>query len=79
MSKICKDVENKSLVFEFNYAQNLALPKLYVNSQYYKRQLNLYVFNIHCFSYEKSEFYYFLECEGSENANSVFSFLYDSV
>lgn len=79
VSTICKDNKNKTLVFEFDYAQNLALPKLNVNSQYYKRQLNLYVFNIHCFNEEKSKFYCFLECEGGKNANSVCSFLYDCV
>lgn len=78
-SKICKDVNNKTLVFEFDYAQNIALPKLNVNSQYYKRQLNLYVFNVHCFNAEESKFFCFLECEGGKNANSVCSFLYDSV
>lgn len=78
-SEIAKEASNKTLVCEFDYAQNLALPKLNVNSQYYKRQLNLYVFNVHCFNDETSEFYCFLECEGSKNANSVCSFLYESV
>ena len=77
--EIAKTEVNKTLVLEFDYAQNLALPKLNVNSQYYKKQLNLYTLNVHCFNDESSQFYCFLECEGSKNANSVCSFLYDFV
>lgn len=79
VTKIAKEESKNTIVLEFDYAQNLALPKLNNNSQYYKRQLNLYVFNVHCFNDESSEFYCFLESEGKKNANSVCSFLHNSI
>lgn len=38
------------LVCEYDYAQNYPVPKLNVNSQFYKRLLWLYAFNIHVFN-----------------------------
>ncbi|KAJ8880623.1 hypothetical protein PR048_017093 [Dryococelus australis] len=49
------------LVIEFDYAQNFVIPKVSVNSQFYKRLLWLYCFSVH----------------GKKNSNSVVSFLYD--
>lgn len=40
--------DNTSLVLEFDYGQNLPLPRLTVTSLFYKRQLWYYAFNIHC-------------------------------
>lgn len=79
--KNTKNLESKkklyedTLVLEFDYAQNLALPKLNINSNYYKRILNLYVFNIHCFNDNDSEMFTFLECDAKKDSNSVCSFL----
>lgn len=70
-----KKVHEDSLVLEFDYAQNLSLPKLNINSHYYKRILNLYVFNIHCFNDNDSKMFTFLECDGKKDSNSVASFL----
>lgn len=65
------------LVCEFDYAQNYPVPKLNVNSQFYKRLLWLYAFNIHVFNNNESFFYCFMESQAAKNANSVASFLYD--
>lgn len=65
------------LVCEFDYAQNYPVPKLNVNSQFYKRLLWLYAFNVHVFNDDESYFYCFMESQASKNSNSVASFLYD--
>ncbi|KAJ8884789.1 hypothetical protein PR048_010985 [Dryococelus australis] len=39
--------DTDTLVSEFDYIQNLAVPKLNVTSQFYKRLFCVYVFNIH--------------------------------
>lgn len=70
-----RQIYNDTLVLEFDYAQNLPLPKLNINSHYYKRILNLYVFNIHCFNDSESKMCSFLECDGKKDSNSVCSFL----
>lgn len=73
------NVYSDTLVLEFDYAQNLALPKLNINSSYYKRILNLYTFNIHCFNDNDSKMFCFLECDGKKDSNSVCSFLDDFI
>lgn len=67
---------NDILVLEFDYGQNLPLPKLTVNSVFYKRQLWYYVFNIHCHNNEASSMYTYLETESSKDPDTVASFLY---
>lgn len=69
----------KTVVLEFDYAQNIPLPKLNVNAQFYCRLLWFYVFNIHMHHPQKSTFYYYLENEGKKNANAVCSMLYDFI
>lgn len=49
------------LVLEFDYGQNYPLPKLSVNSQFYKRLLWLYIFNVHVFNDDSSFMYTFME------------------
>ncbi|XP_046471097.1 uncharacterized protein [Neodiprion pinetum] len=72
-----KNINDDTLTVEFDYAQNLPLPKLNVSAQFYKRLLWLYVFNTHCFNDGDSKFFCFLECDGGKNGNSVCSFLND--
>lgn len=74
-----KNLYEETLVLEFDYAQNLALPRLNINSHYYKRILNLYVFNIHCFNDSDSKMFCFLESDGKKDYNSVCSFLEDFI
>lgn len=65
------------VVIEFDYAQNLPLPKLTVNKQFYKRLLWLYLFNVHCHNDGTSLMYTFIESTTKKGANSVCSFLFD--
>lgn len=62
-SKYISDAKNnaKCLVIEFDYSQNLPLPKLNVTSQFYKRLLWLYLFNIHVHNDGSSYIFCFME------------------
>lgn len=74
----CK-TDDALLVLEFDFAQNRPLPKLVVNSQFYKRLLWMYIFNIHTHNDDSSAFYWYLESEGEKNCDSVCSLLYDYI
>lgn len=67
------------LVLEFDYGQNYPLPKLRVNSQFYKRLLWLYIFNVHVFNDDSSFMYTYMETEGRKNANSVCSLVHHCI
>ena len=71
--------QNETLVLEFDYGQNLPLPKLTVTSIFYKRQMWYYVFNIHCHNDDTSKMYTFLETECTKDPDTVASFLYDYI
>lgn len=80
LAKVRGDTEkDDTLILEFDYGQNLPLPKINVTSQFYKRLLWLNIFNVHCHNDSSSTFYCFLECDARKNANSVCSFLYDFI
>ncbi|KAI5741437.1 hypothetical protein M8J76_013625 [Diaphorina citri] len=74
-----KENGSKLLVLEFDYAQNLPLPKITATAQFYKRLLWLYLFNVHCHNDGTSNFYHFLETEGKKDPSSVCSFLNDFI
>ncbi|KMQ85145.1 hypothetical protein RF55_16480 [Lasius niger] len=57
------------LVCEFDYAQNFAVPKLNVTSQFYKRLLWLYAFNIHIHNDRTSFMYNFMKHQAKKNAD----------
>lgn len=63
------------LIIEFDYAQNLPLPKLNITSQFYKRLLWLYNFNVHCHNDGTSSFYCFLETDSKKGSNTICSFV----
>lgn len=67
------------LVLEFDYAQNLALPKLTVTSQFYKRLLWLFLFCVHVHNDGSSFMYTFLESQCKKGANTVASFVFDCI
>lgn len=67
------------LVLEFDHAQNRPLPKLNINSQFYKIFLWLYIFYVHCHNDDSSTLYWYLENEGNKNSNTVCSLLYDYI
>lgn len=79
--KILKDHagDESTLVLEFDFAQNLPIPRLNVTSQFYKRLGWLYIFNIHNHTNQTSALYYYTEKEGKKNSNAVSSMLYDYI
>lgn len=67
-------------ILEFDYAQNLPLPKLNCCKQFYKRLLWFNVFNVHVHNLPEHTFMYgFMESEGKKGANSVISFVHKSL
>lgn len=64
------------MILDFDYAHNRPLSKLSVTSQFYKRFLWMYIFNIHCHNNDSSILYWYLENEGTKDSNSVCSLLY---
>lgn len=73
---ILRNIPRDTVVLEFDYGQNLALPKLTINKQLYKRLLWLYNLNIYCHNDKDSTFYTFLESDGKKDANSIISYLH---
>lgn len=69
--------DNSFLVIEFDYGQNLPVPKLNVTVQFYKRLLWCYLFNVHVHNDGSSYMYTFMEGQGKKGADSVISFVYD--
>lgn len=68
--------DDSILVIEFDYGQNLPLPKLNVTSQFYKRLMWLYLFNVHVHNDDTSHFYCFLKSDSKKGPDSVASFVY---
>lgn len=73
------DKNPDTLIIEFDYAQNLPLPKLNITSQFYKRLLWLFNFNVHCHNDKSSTFYCFLETDSKKGPNTVCSFVYNFI
>lgn len=71
--------EKNALCCEFDYAQNLPLPKIPVSDQFYRRLLWLYLFNVHIHNSDKSYMYPYLEGIAKKGANTVCSFLHHSI
>lgn len=65
-----------TLIVEFDYAQNVALPRLNVCAQFYRRLIWLYIFNIPNVKDGTSRMYSFLEGQARKNPDSVVSFLF---
>jgi len=57
-AEIMKKAGKIPLVLEFDYAQNLPLPKLPVNEQFYKKLLWLYIFKVHVHGTNKFYMYH---------------------
>ncbi len=75
--ELLSNIPQDTMVLEFDYGQNLPLPKLAINKQFYKRLLWFNVLNIHCHNDKTSTFYTFMENEAKKDANSIASFIYD--
>ncbi|KAJ8674060.1 hypothetical protein QAD02_005322 [Eretmocerus hayati] len=81
--KVCKKSmlsEKDVLCLEFDFGQNLPVPKLPVNDQFYKRLLWLHVFNVNVLSDDTRSYMYFI-MEGivKKGGNTVCNFLLDSI
>lgn len=67
--------DNTALVLEFDYSQNLPLPKLPVADQFYCRLLWLYLCNVHVHGIGASYMFFYMEGVAKKGANSVCAFL----
>jgi len=67
------------LILEFDYAQNLPLPKLPVNDQFYKRLLWMFIFNLHMHQHENLYMFHFMEGNCKKGANRVCLFVHDVI
>jgi len=68
------------IYLEFDFGQNLPLPKIPVSNQFYRRLLWLHVFNVHVFGeHKRSYMYLFLEGKFKKGANTVCNFLLDAI
>lgn len=62
-----------------DFAKNLPVPNLTTNDVYYKRQFNVYSFNIHVLSTADSVFYMYGENIGAKGSDNVCSLLHNFV
>ena len=68
------------LILEFDFGQNLALPKIPVSAQFYKTLLWLHILNVNVLgSSKRSYMYFFLEGELKKGGNTVCNMLYDAI
>lgn len=69
-----KDKTREAIVFD--YAKNYPVPNVTTNDVYYKRQLSVFLFNIHVLSTGQSVYYVYSESVGHKGSNEVCSFLH---
>lgn len=72
LAKKNKNIE--SIVFD--YAKNYPVPNVSTNDVYYKRQLSVFLFNIHILSTGQSVYYVYNETVGHKGSDEVCSFLH---
>lgn len=81
--KILKDkmiTEKNVLALEFDFGQNLPLPKIPVSSQFYKRLLWLHIFNVNTFGPDKNSYmFFFIEGKFKKGPTTVCNFLYEAI
>lgn len=80
--KNAKNVARKCRIKEaicMDYSRNFQCPNIETNDAYYKRQLSIYMFNIHVLSSNASYFYVYPETVGNKGADEVCSFLFHFV
>ena len=73
--------EKNVLCLEFDFGQNLPLPKIPVSDQFYKRLMWLHIFNVHVLGadHKRSYMYLFMEGNLKKGSNTVCNFLFDSI
>ena len=67
------------LICEFDYSQNKPLPSLVNTAVYYKSSLWLYLFNFYIHNNKSSLMYHYLEGQYKKGANSIISFVFNSL
>lgn len=72
--------EEDVLSLEFDFGQNLQLPKIPVSEQFYKRLIWLHIFNVHTLGKDKRSYmYFFMEGELKKGGNTISNFLLDAI
>lgn len=72
--------ETDVLCVEFDFGQNLPLPKLPVSEQFYKRLIWLHIFNVNILGSDKRSYMYcFLEGNLKKEGNTVCNFIFDAI
>ncbi|KAJ8674915.1 hypothetical protein QAD02_010701 [Eretmocerus hayati] len=72
--------DKDALCMEFDFGQNLPVPKLPVNEQFYKRLLWLHVLNVNILNDDSPSYmYFFMEGSSKKGGNAVCNFLLDAV
>lgn len=71
--------EKNAMRLEFDFAQNLPLPKIPVTDQFYKRLLWLYLFNVHSFDTDRSYMFYYPEGSVKKGGNTVCNCLFYAI
>lgn len=69
-----KDKTKEAIVFD--YSKNYHVPNITTNDVYYKRQLSIFMFNIHVLSTGQSVFYIYPENTANKGSDEVCSFLH---
>lgn len=75
-SKLAAQKNKKVEAIVFDYAKNYPVPNITTNDVYYKRQLSVYLFNIHVLSTGQSVYYVYPEHVGNKGSDEVCSFLH---
>lgn len=59
-----------------DFQKNMSFPNIFTNDVYYRRQLSMYLFNIHSFRDNDAVFYCYPEVNGKKGSNEVAEFLF---
>uniref|UniRef100_A0A1B6DGZ0 DUF7869 domain-containing protein n=1 Tax=Clastoptera arizonana TaxID=38151 RepID=A0A1B6DGZ0_9HEMI len=70
---------NYKEAISMDYSKNFQCPNIATNDVYYKRQLSMYIFNIHVLSDSSSYFYMYPETIARKGSDDVSSFLHHFV
>lgn len=78
VKKTCKTSTTKEAIC-LDFSKNLPIPNIPTNDVYYKRQLSMFIFNIHVLSTADSYFYMYPESVAHKGSNEVCSMLHHFV
>lgn len=75
-SKIRSRTDQLKESIVYDYAKNHSVPEITTNDVYYKRQLSVFIFNVHVLSTGQSVFYVYPEITAKKGSDEVCSFLH---